>query len=45
MPKGVQRGNREVKKPKKDKPKDAVSISPFANQGKGGAMAKPAGKK
>ena len=44
MPKGVQRGNREVKKPKKDKPKDAVSVSPFANQGKGNTT-KPAGKK
>ena len=25
MPKGMQRGNREVKKPKKDKPKDKAA--------------------
>jgi hypothetical protein len=45
MAKGEQRGNREAKKPKKDKPKNAVSASPFANQGKGSAPAKPAGGK
>jgi hypothetical protein len=41
MAKGEQRGNREAKKPKKEKPKEAVPASPFANQGKGGAAAKP----
>jgi len=46
MPKGEQRGNREAKKPKKDKPKAAVQASPFANAGKPGAPPKPAsGKK
>lgn len=45
MARGEQRGNREAKKPKKDKPKEAVQISPFANQVKGGAPAKPSGGK
>jgi hypothetical protein len=45
MAKGEQRGNREAKKPKKDKPKDAIPASPFANQGKGGAPAKPTSAK
>ena len=35
MAKGEQRGNREAKKPKKEKPKAVVATSPFANQGKG----------
>ena len=35
MARGEQRGNREAKKPKKDKPKEAIPTSPFANQGKG----------
>jgi hypothetical protein len=41
MAKGEQRGNHEVKKPKKEKPKEAVPASPFANQGKGVGSAKP----
>ena len=45
MAKGEPRGNREAKKPKKDKPKDAVPASPFANAGKAGPAAKPAGGK
>ena len=45
MAKGEQRGNREAKKPKKDKPKDAAPTSPFASQAKGGAPAKPSGGK
>lgn len=39
MAKGEQRGNREVKKPKKEKPKAATPVSPFAST-QGGA-AKP----
>jgi len=45
MAKGEQRGNREAKKPKKEKPKTAVAASPFASQGKGTAPAKPSGGK
>jgi hypothetical protein len=46
MAKGQQRGNREAKKPKKEKPKDAIPASPFANAGKSGAPAKaPGGKR
>lgn len=46
MAKGEQRSNREAKKPKKEKPKEAVTTSPFANQGKGGTPAKsPSGKR
>ncbi len=41
MAKGEQRGNREAKKPKKEKPKDVAPASPFANATKG----KPPGKK
>ena len=44
MAKGEQRGNREAKKPKKEKPK-TVAASPFANPGKGIAPAKPSGGK
>ncbi len=45
MAKGEQRGNREAKKPKKEKPKEAAPASPFASQGKGGGPAKPPGNK
>jgi hypothetical protein len=46
MAKGEQRGNREAKKPKKDKPKETVAASPFATPpGKGSAPARPAGGK
>jgi len=31
-----QRGNREAKKPKKQKPKVTIALSPFANSEKGG---------
>lgn len=36
MAKGQQRSNREAKKPKKDKPKEAAPASPFAAQPKTG---------
>ncbi len=46
MAKGEQRGNREAKKPKKERPKAPEAVSPFANAGKGGASGKPpAGKR
>ena len=45
MAKGEQRGNREARKPKKDKPKAAAPASPFASQSKSGAPAKPPGGK
>ena len=45
MAKGEQRGNREAKKPKKEKPKDAIPASPFANSGKVSTPAKPSGGK
>ncbi len=45
MARGEQRGNREAKKPKKEKPKTIAAASPFANQGKGSPPAKPAGGK
>ena len=41
-----QHGNREAKKPKKEKPKAAVAVSPFANPEKGGVPLKvPQGKR
>ena len=40
MAKGEQKSNKEKKKPKQEKPKDAAPISPFA-KGKGGDAAKP----
>ena len=46
MAKGEQRGNREAKKPKKDKPKAAPPPSPFATQGsKASPPARPSGPK
>lgn len=46
MAKGEQRGNREAKKPKKEKPKNPAPDSPFGSQGKGGPPAKtPGGKR
>jgi hypothetical protein len=45
MAKGEQRGNREAKKPKKEKPKEAIPVSPFANLSKGGASAQSTGGK
>jgi hypothetical protein len=45
MARGEQRSNREAKKPKKEKPKEAIPTSPFTSQGKGGTPAKPSGGK
>ena len=45
MARGEQRGNREAKKPEKDKPKEATPTSTFANQGKGATPGKPSGGK
>ena len=41
MAKGEQRGNREAKKPKQEKPKAAPAASPFAKQDTG---AQPSGR-
>jgi hypothetical protein len=42
MAKGEKRGNREAKKPKKEKPKTiAAAASPFASQSQGGTPPKP----
>jgi hypothetical protein len=43
MARGEQHGNREAKKPKKDKPKEAIPTSPFTSQNKGSTPAKPYG--
>jgi len=40
MAKGEQKGNREVKKPKKEKPKAAVATSSFAPPAKDGGKKK-----
>ncbi|MET0531043.1 MAG: hypothetical protein ABW003_22350 [Microvirga sp.] len=45
MARGEQRGNREAKKPKKDKPKETIPTSPFANKDKGSTPTKPSGGK
>jgi hypothetical protein len=45
MARGEQRGNREAKKPKKDKPKPAPATSSFATSAGKAANAPPAGKK
>lgn len=45
MARGEQRGNREAKKPKKEKPKTIAAAPPFANQAKGSPPAKPASAK
>jgi hypothetical protein len=46
MARGEKRGNREVKKPKQDKPKDSPVVSPFAvTPGKAGAPKQGGGKK
>ena len=39
------RGNREAKKPKKEKPKKALPVSPFASLSKGGPSTPPGGKR
>lgn len=41
MARGEQRGNREAKKPKKEKPKNPVTVSPVTNQGKSNTPPKP----
>ena len=45
MAKGEQRGNREAKRPKKEKPKAAPAASHFAKQETGTAARKGTGKK
>jgi hypothetical protein len=45
MARGEKRGNREAKKPKQEKPKNAIPVSPFVKQGTGSAPAKPSGGK
>lgn len=45
MARGEKRGNREAKKPKQQKPKNPIPVSPFVSQGKGGVPAKPPGGK
>jgi TolB-like protein len=40
-----QRGNREAKKPKKEKPKDSVAASPFANTQSKPEGSRPGGSK
>ena len=45
MARGEQRGNREAKKPKKEKPKNTIAASPFASEGKASAPPKPSGGK
>jgi hypothetical protein len=46
MAKGQKRSNREAKKPKQEKPKNAPSASPFAStQVKASAQQRPAGGK
>lgn len=44
MAKGQKRGNREIKKPKQDKPKPVVAASPFSSKG-ATLVGKAAGKK
>ena len=41
MAKAEQRSNSAAKKPKKDRPKEAVARSPLANAAKDGTQAKP----
>jgi hypothetical protein len=45
MAKGQQRGNREAKKPKKEKPKELAMVSPFSKQSTAGSSTKQGGKK
>ena len=45
MAKGEQRGNREAKKPKKDKPKAASATSPFGKPEKAANTQKGTGRK
>ena len=44
MASGERRGNRETKKPKKEKPKDPVPVSPFASKDKPAASSGKGGK-
>jgi len=45
MASGERRGNRETKKPKQNKPKAAVPVSPFANKDKPSAPPSGGAKK
>ncbi|WP_262267703.1 MULTISPECIES: hypothetical protein [Microvirga] len=45
MARGEKRGNREAKKPKQDKPKNPIPVSPVVTQGKGSTPPKPSGGK
>jgi len=45
MARGEKRGNREAKKPKKEKPKQPVQVSPFGNQPKSSDSEKISGSK
>ncbi|WP_201842724.1 hypothetical protein [Microvirga zambiensis] len=45
MARGEKRGNREAKKPKQEKSKNAIPVSPFVSQGKGSVPPKPPGGK
>jgi hypothetical protein len=45
MARGEKRGNREAKKPKQNKPKSVIPVSPFATPNKGTPLAKPPGGK
>jgi hypothetical protein len=46
MARGEKRGNREAKKPKKEKPKQLVQVSPFGSQNKSSVSEKtPGGKR
>ena len=44
MAKGQKRSNREIKKPKKEKPKEAAAASPFSKQSSGGTPKQAGGK-
>ncbi len=45
MASGERRGNREAKKPKKEKPKNPLPVSLFANSNDSKAPAAPSGRK
>ena len=45
MARGEKRGNREAKKPKKEKPKQPVQVSPFGSQTRGNDSEKTSGGK
>jgi hypothetical protein len=45
MAKGQKRSSREAKKPKKEKPKETATASPFSKQSGGGGAPKQGGAK